>query len=358
MRKSRDPIFAPERKKHPGIITTLMLVLLIAAVVVCFNYINNSRVSLEKKSITIASLPKQAENFRILHISDLHGLHFGAGQERLSDTLQDTYCDIVVFTGDACDPEGNFDAFLALIDLFPETPFYFIPGDEDPAPLIATPHEGDSPKAPFIQAAEERGAIYLDAPVLLSGGSESLWLSPETVYSLDADSMEKTLTARLEELQKEADSPEKKAALEAVLYQQNRLLRIREARKQMLPSDSHIALSHHPLTESAMGNLVEFLKTDNESYVSTIALILSGHYVGGQWRLPLLGALKVPATSEMGKGGWLPDDTYVSGLSYSLGIAQHISPGRGVSTANGLPPMRRVNTPTVTLITLTTKLVY
>ena len=107
MRKSRDPIFAPERKKHPGIATMLMLVFLIAAVVVCFNWINNSRVSLEKKSITIASLPRQAENFRILHISDLHGLSFGSRQERLADTLQNTSCDIVVFTGDACDKEGN-----------------------------------------------------------------------------------------------------------------------------------------------------------------------------------------------------------------------------------------------------------
>lgn len=358
MPKSRDPIFAPERKKHPGIITLLMLVFLLILLCICFNWINNSRVSLEKKSITIASLPPQAENFRILHISDLHGLFFGNQQERMADTLKDVYADIVVFTGDACDGEGNFDAFLSLIALFPDTPFYFIPGDEDPPPLIATPHEGDSPKAAYIRAAEEKGAIYLDAPVQLTAAAQSLWLSPESVYSLDAASMEKTLADRQEELEKEPDSPEKKAALEAVFYQQDRLQRIRDARKKMLPTDTHIAVSHHPLTESAMNNLVEFLKTENESYVSSISLILSGHYVGGQWRLPLMGGLKVPATSELGKNGWLPDDTYVSGLSYSLGIAQYISPGLGPSAASGLPPIRLFNTPTISLLTLTTKLIY
>lgn len=358
MARSRDPIFAPERKKHTGFATFLMLIVFIAIVVVCFNWINNSRVSLEKRSITIASLPKQAENFRILHISDLHGQFFGPAQERIADTLIDTYANIVVFTGDACDENGGYDAFLALIDLFPDTPFYFIPGDEDPPPLTATPHDGDSPKAEYIRAAESKGAIYLDAPVQLTSGSQSLWLSPESVYSLDAAATEKTLAARMDELSREADSAEKKAAMEAVLYQQDRLQRIRAARKLMLPGDSHIALSHHPLTESAMGNLLDVLKTENENHTSSVSLILSGHYVGGQWKLPLLGALKVPASSELGMNGWLPDDAYVSGLSYSLGMAQYVSPGLGTSRENGLPQIRLFNTPAISLLTLTTKLIY
>lgn len=358
MRKSQDPIFAPDRKKHPGITTALFLFIFVALVTVCFNIVNNSRISLEERSITIASLPKQAENFRILHISDLHGLSFGNNQQRIADTLQGKYCDIVCFTGDATDKDGNYDAFLELIALFPNTPFYFISGDEDPAPLLATPHDGDNPKAAYIQAAEAMGAVYLDAPVLLKAGNQSLWLSPEAVYSLDAAGMEKSISDRLAQLQKEPDSPEKKAAMEAVLYQQERLQRIREARKIMLPTDTHIALSHHPLTETGMHNLVEFLKTDNESYVSTISLILSGHYVGGQWRLPLIGPLKAPSTAELPMGGWFPESSAVSGLSYNLGIAQYISPGLGTSSAMKLPPIRLFNTPTLSLLTLTTKLIY
>lgn len=86
MRRSKDPIFAPARKKHPFFLALIIVVLFIIVTVVAFNYINNIRVTLLKQSITIPSLPKQAENLRILHISDLHGISFGPGQSRLKDT--------------------------------------------------------------------------------------------------------------------------------------------------------------------------------------------------------------------------------------------------------------------------------
>ena len=358
MRRSKDPIFAPARKKHPFFIALIVVILFIVVTVVAFNYINNIRVTLLKQSITIPSLPKQAENLRILHISDLHGISFGPGQSRLKDTLKGAKYNIVCFTGDAVDKNGDYTAFLELINLFPSTPFYFVAGDEDPSPIIATPHEGDSPKAEWIQAAEAMGAVYLDAPLKISSGTNNVWLSPERVYSLDAKGTEDALKNRREELMKEKDSPAKKAALEAVAYQEDQLSRIRQARKEMLSGDTHLALSHHPLTKSAMENLVEFLREDNESYVSSIALILSGHYVGGQWRLPLVGALKAPASSGLGNNGWFPEDHFVSGLSYTLGIAQYVSPGLGTCSAMGLLPIRLFNTPAITQITLTTKMTH
>lgn len=358
MPRYQDPIFAPKKKKHPKLIIALILLLLLALLIFFFNMFNNSRVSLEKRSITIASLPKQAENLRILHISDLHGLMFGKDQERIADTLKGSHYDIVCFTGDATDANGNYDAFLDLIRLFPNTPFYFISGDEDPAPLIATAHAGTSPKAAYIQQAEELGAIYLDAPVKLTSGTASLWLSPEWVYSVDAQVTERALNTRQEELMQEPDSPDKSAALAAINYQQDRLERIRAARRQMLPTDTHIALTHHPLTNQDMHNLLDFLNTDNESHVNRISLILAGHYVGGQWQLPLIGPLKAPASSGLGNNGWFPDKTFVSGLSYTLGIAQYVSPGLGTSAENGLPGVRLFNTPTISLITLTTKMTH
>lgn len=358
MRRSKDPIFAPGKKKHPFLSALVIVFLFLIVTVVAFNYINNIRVTLLKQSITIPSLPKQAENLRILHISDLHGISFGPGQSRLKDTLKGAKYNIVCFTGDAVSADGDYTAFLELIDLFPSTPFYFVSGDEDPAPLIATPHEGDSPKAEWIRAAEARGAIYLDAPVKISSGTNNVWLSPERVYSLDAQGTETALTDSRAQWLKEEDSPAKKAALEAIAYQEDQLARIRQARKETLRGDTHIALSHHPITKSAMENLVEFLRDDNESYVSTIALILSGHYVGGQWRLPLAGALKAPPSSGLGTNGWFPENHLVSGLSYTLGIAQYISPGLGTSDDMGLPPIRLFNTPAVTQITLTTKITH
>lgn len=358
MPKYRDPIFTQERKKHPGLVAFLILILLLGLITLFFNVINNSRISLQQQSITIATLPKQAENFRILHISDLHGLTFGKDQERVQDALQGSYYDIVCFTGDAVDADGNYDAFLSLIALFPDKPFYFIAGDEDPPPLSTAGMNGTSAKAAYIQAAEDMGAIYLDAPVKLSNGTTSLWLAPEWVYSLDVDTTAHALQIHQDDLLTQPDSPEKEAGLANITYQQDRLERIRAARRQMLPTDTYIAVTHHPLTSSDMRNLLDFLDTNNQSHVNRISLVLAGHYVGGQWCLPLIGPVKAPATSGLGSNGWFPDKEFVSGLSYTMGIAQYISPGLGTSVENGLPGIRLFNTPTITLIKLTTKMTH
>ena len=80
--------------------------------------------------------------------------------------------------------------------------------------------------------------------------------------------------------------------------------------------------------------------------------MLAGHYNGGQIRIPFVGALKAPTSSGFPRGGWLPDDKQIVGLSTIQGITQYISPGLGVSRAYPLP-IRLFNTPTVTVLTLT-----
>ena len=53
-----------------------------------------------------------------------------------------------------------------------------------------------------------------------------------------------------------------------------------------------------------------------------------------------------------------PEDQKVSGLSVTHGMYQYISPGLGTSAAIGLPAIRLFNTPSVTVITLTSKLTF
>lgn len=359
MRYTEDPLFADEKRKHPALTLALLLLITVLALTLVLNHINNSRVDLLKETVTVDYLPSSLEGYRILHISDLHGLWFGAGQSRLRDTLLNARYDAVCITGDMTDKNGNADAFLAVLDLFDEsTPVFFVPGDEDPAPITAKPHEGDSCKADYILQAEAHGAIYLDAPVKITVRGANLWFSPEWVYTLDYASSESAYNARLQELQDQPASPERDAALLAVEYQIGQLERIRAARREMLETDAHIALTHHPLQLSALRTLQEWTGTDNDSYVRTVSLVLSGHYVGGQWRLPGVGAVRLPESAETENGGWFPGDARAVGLSMFLGIPQHISPGLGTSAAIGLPPFRLFNTPAVTVLTLTRRLTH
>ena len=357
MGKTQDRLFAEEKRKHPLISFFFLLLIVIIAAIVVLNMINNSRVDLVKVSVTVPALPSALENFRILHISDLHGLYFGPHQEQLKAALASARYDVVCVTGDITGKDGDVGAFLALIDLIGDAaPIYFITGDEDPAPIVNTPHAYQSAKADYILEAESRGAIYLDAPVRIVRGKGALQLCPEWVYTLDQAAAEAAYAKRMEELQAEPASPQRDAALLAVEYQMDQLARVRQVRQEALETDVHVALTHHPLQTNVLRSLNEWTGEGNESYVRSISLVLSGHFVGGQWRLPGIGAVRAPLSADTGNNGWFPDDRKVTGLSSFMGIPQYISPGLGVSSAVGLPPIRLFNTPTVTVVTLTSRL--
>lgn len=356
MKRYRDPLFAEAPRKHTTLVFLVMVLTILLSTVLVLNHINNSRVNLVTQSVTVPALASDMNNFRILHISDLHGRFFGAHQERLQLALSQAKYDIVVVTGDITGRDGNCDAFLALLDLFDaKTPVYFIPGDEDPSPILATPHAGKSAKAEYIQAAEAKGAVYLDAPIRISFSRNAIWLWPESLYTLDLDSSEASVATRQEELKNEPKSKERTAMVQAAAYRQDQLARIRAARRITKSSDIHIAVTHHPLSLDALTTLREWTDSENDAYVSSVSLVLAGHYNGGQWRLPFLGAVKVPASAGKGSG-WFPGDMGVVGLSSYQGIPQYISPGLGASNAIGLPAFRLFNTPQITQITLTTRM--
>ncbi|MBR3738935.1 MAG: metallophosphoesterase [Clostridia bacterium] len=357
MGRSHDPLFDEGKRKHPFIGFIILLLALIIATVAVMNTISNSRVSLLKQSITVPNLPSALENFRILHISDLHGLYFGPHQEQVQAAIASARYDIVCVTGDITGKDGDVGAFLELLKLFGDKPVYFIPGDEDPAALITAPHSGSSPLADYIRAAQSQGAVYLDAPVRIERGKSGVWLCPAWVYTLNYNGALSAYQARLAELQAEEASPERDAALAAVEYQLNQLDRIRQAWSETTENQVHIGMTHVPLQDSVLQALREWTASDNEAHIHSISLMLAGHNVAGQWRLPGIGAVRAPGDGTDG-GDWFPEDQKVTGLNSIHGISQYISPGLGTSAAIGLPPIRLFNTPSVTVITLTSKLTF
>lgn len=354
MKRSQDPLFAPDKRRHPAVGFFTLLIVFLLAVILIFNHINNNRVNLIRQSVTITNLPSAMENYLILHISDLHGQFFGPQQERLAAALEGASYRMVCITGDVCAPDGSYDAFLRLLSLFDEgTLIYFIPGDEDPPPILNVPHDGNEVKADYILAAEAMGAVYLDAPRKITVGDVNCWIEPAWCYSLDTASSEAAVSGRIAELEKTDASPERDASLAAAQYQLDQLQRIRAARRETLESDMHIALTHVPLSAETRQELRDWIGTENDSYVRQISLVLSGHYNAGQWRLPGIGPIYMPAGVSPDHSGWFPGEDNLCGLSYSYSITQYISPGLGASEALGLPAVRFLNTPSVTQITLT-----
>ncbi len=78
-------------------------------------------------------------------------------------------------------------------------------------------------------------------------------------------------------------------------------------------------------------------------------LVLSGHYHGGQYRIPFYGALFVP---DINGNGFLPKQSEVSGLVNRNGYVEYISRGLGSSSSIEALEFRLFNTPELNVIKL------
>lgn len=358
MRKNRS-LFTEAKPRRVGALVYPMLLILLLAVVFALNVINNGRVQLLSQDVTITSLSKDLEKFRILHISDLHGNEYGAGQDTIATLLKTARYNAVCITGDVCTPDGSYDAFLKLIDLFAaKVPVYFVAGDEDPAPIAAREDNPALVKADYVLAAEAHGAIYLDAPQQLTIGKSTVWFCPESMYGLDIDASQAAYVARQATLKNDMPStPQQQAQLAVIEYRLGVLAQMKSSQQAMQANDVQIALTHHPLTETTIKTLQQWSDGEDGAFLRNASLVLSGHYCGGQVRVPFVGALKAPASANISGRAWFPQDSLMQGLSTIQGVTQYISPGLGASSAYAVP-LRIFNTPSITILTLTSVLKF
>ena len=354
MRRDKNLFYERKKRNYAGCLVYPLLLALVLTVTFALNYINSGRVALHKQSVTVASLPSDLENYRILHISDLHGNEFGPDQSTIAKMLQGSTYKAVCITGDVCAPDGSYDAFIKLIRLFPSNiPVFFVAGDEDPDPILTTAHGSDTVKAEYILAAEAAGAVYLDAPYPVTIGKSTVWFCPESMYGLDIAASRLAYQNRRAQLAGGPDAyqPDVAAQIRAIDYRLSVLDKTEEALKAMKATDTQIALTHHPLTENTLNLLQQWAEGDG-NFLRNVSLLLAGHYNAGQVRIPFIGPLKAP---ESLGGAWLPKSHMMSGLSVVHGITQYISPGLGVSDDYSIP-LRVFNTPAITIITLTSRL--
>lgn len=339
-----------------------VVLFLLFVLVLALNFVNNGHVSLIKQDVTVLGLDKALEGFTILHLSDLHGARFGEAQSRVRELLRLEGYKAVCLTGDMVGKGGDAGPLLELLDVFPDdVPVYLIGGDNDPAPLVTRAHGSPEVKADYIVQAEQAGAIYLDSPQSIELGKRRLWFVPASLYLTDLAAAEMALSERKAQLEGSAEvaTPDGAQALRAVAYQLEVLARTQEAKAQMDAKDSYVLLSHFPLDAEAIINLHTGEQEQKRAvnFPGTASLVLAGHWNNGQWRLPLIGALRVPAGSQ-GLQGWLPDDKAISGLAVVHGVPEYISPGLGSSGAYPWQPFRLFNRPEMTLLKLSSKIVF
>lgn len=349
MARRQDDIFSGEarggRRFLPG--AALVLFLLLAALFT-WNLTMLNTVTYTKDYVTIANLPRELENWTILHLSDLNGADLGNRQSAVRTAIGTRSYSCIVLSGNMVGASGDVQPLLDLVSILPQgTPVLLLPGDADP-PLYNLSGEGGV-YADWAAALQAAGVTILDEPIAFQREKKTIWFVPEYLYTLN---IEGTLTAYQNQLdalnaQVEALTPEQEGQKRNARYQVERMQRILEKIDSMKEEDIQVAVSHIPLTRQGMTEARLYANDRKAFSFSRVSLVLAGGYCAGQWRIPGVGAIYVPEL------GFFPEDVQITGLGYLGGVWQHISPGLGPSSLYPWMPFRLFNSPGATMLVLT-----
>jgi len=357
--KGKYSIFGVKINYKRFIIFTVLLTLFVYAL------LTNNSVGLDKESIIITGLSNDFEGYNILFITDLNSRWFGDDQQTLMREMTNEKWNLVIFGGDMVGPGGNTAAFYSLLEqIGTKKPVYFIAGDSDPSPILTEPRDNSAATmtlnemvyADWVLGAMERGAVYLDTPVSIKKGSSTLWLFPDTYLNINVN---EEYNEFKDEVNQESESylegiERAKTTLPLTTYRRNLLHKASDLISSVKSEDLIIMVSHEAPTEdqllSAQASLSE---EDAKNYFIGPDLVLCGHYCGGEWRIPLIGAIHV-SSSILPNYGWFPNQKYVMG-QYEVGNTMvYTSPG--LSSNSQTYMWRLFNPPRASLLTLTGEL--
>ena len=232
-----------------------------------------------------------------------------------------------------------------------DTPKFLIPGDTDGPVIESRAHSSLSVYTDWAEELMAAGVQILDRPVLITREKGRIWFIPEELYALDLAGTRNVFRKQVEDLNSRSAklTADDAAMIRALEYEIERIDAMLEIRKEFLSTDMQVVLTHTPLSEEYLEDLISWTSKEEPFSIRYARLILAGHYNGGQWRIPFVGAVYVPEL------GWFPEDEEVRGLSYLQGIPQYISPGLGSDPHYEHQPGRIFNSPTITKIILTRK---
>lgn len=323
--------------------------------------ISNGNVQPVQEPITVVGLSEDFEDYQILVLSDMNGKRFGDQQGSLVREVESLGYDMILCVGDMVGEDGDPEPFYEFLDgLSRPQRVYFTCGDSDPGPFLSSPRSiqgtlDELVLEDWILGAIDRGANYIDVPMSVEVGESLLWLTPTNYLNLDAVAYREDWK---EQMRQEEDGVVSGLAsdynsLPFTSYRYRQAEKFYDAVKSISSSDLLIGLSHVVPDDEFIRSAA--MHDGEEGYLFEPELIVSGHYCGGIWKIPFVGAFYVP-NRMLPNYGWFPDKEDVSGLS-KIGESQVYITG-GLSTTSSVPvlPFRAFNDPEISVLTLTAKL--
>lgn len=259
-----------------------------------FIWFQNNSIATSQSVIRSANLPESFDQFKIVHLSDLHNKSFGKDQQRLVEKIRSIQPDIVVYTGDLIDSNrpGNEASLILMKELAAIAPVYYVSGN----------HEWWSGTFSSLELSLKDIGVQIlrNEHVILAKGNDEIHIA-----GIDD------------------------------------------------PSHGMIDQSEREIAEQDIANSINGLKEDGftillahrPELLSIYALfnfdmVFAGHAHGGQIRIPFIGGLVAP------NQGFLP--IYTAGEHELDKTVMIVSRGLG----NSIIPLRVFNRPEIVVVTL------
>lgn len=327
-----------KRKKRIIVIVILVMVLFVGI----YNVYDNNRFVIVKEDIVLDDLPAEFEGYSILQISDLHGKYFGEKQERLIQSVQSLDPDLILLTGDMNKYEtsdtASTQACVEFVDgIGSDKKIIWVDGNTGPFLIESINGSCTGDVTDIGEQFEKMGVEILLQPIQLTEKGQSIWIVPELcqveIQMLNL-SVNKDDFSNLEEYEH--------------VTNYGKLL---EEWYERLNGNNEVKIrvNHFPL----QANLSQE-QWESQGYLD-YDLSISGHYHGGQIRIPLIGALYIPCPTAGRFGGFFPSQNEVSGLNSFNDMQQYVSAGLGASASIPALDFRLFNSPEINLLTLHAK---
>jgi predicted MPP superfamily phosphohydrolase len=274
---------------------TIILIISIIVLII-FLYLQNNMIEITNLKLKLENLPKGFHGYRIVHLSDLQGKTFSKNNIPLISKIKNAKPDLIVISGDLISARYfDEDQIINLMTKLNQiAPVYYVTGN----------HELLSKDFPILSKK------LIDKNInLLRNSNVSIKRNGDVI----------NLTG--------IDDP-----MDTELYRNtsNKKILTKELEKA-LSKDSiprfTILLSHRPEQFTLYANY-------------NIDLIFSGHFHGGQIRLPIVGGILSP------NQGFFPK--YTSGKYFEKNSTMIVSRGLG----NGSFPIRLFNRPEIVIVDL------
>lgn len=287
-KKNNTPDKTEANTKITKIIKKICILAIICAVLLPFFLYENKHLVVSEYTYSSDKTDSALDGFKIVQISDLHNACFGKNNERLLGKIEELNPDIIVLTGDLVDSKHtNINSALKFAgNAVKICPVYYITGNHEYA-------LSDEKRERLLTGLEECGVTVLyNEMVTISKNGASFNLTGLDDNYITGSTLSGLLTGHENEL--------------------------------------NVVLAHEP----------QFIKSYSNAGSD---LVLAGHAHGGQFRLPIIGAVYAPGQ------GLNPE--YTEGIYTRNNTTMIVSRGLG----NSVIPVRLFNDPEIVCVTLESK---